>query len=250
VLGLVLISAVAATPAAGKTQPLRVGVTPNSPPLVFRQGDAIAGVEADLAQKLGQELKRPVTLVALTWEEQIPALLDNRIDIIMSGMSVTPARQVRIRFAEPYLKSGLVAAFRAEDARIYTSKDAILNSLSVVGAPAGTTGDAFVKRNFAEGTRKVVLAEARDAAEELKRRYIDIFIHDAPFILWMVSENETVFSALWETFDREDIAWGIRKGEDDFAAQVDQAVRKWKADGTLDAVLAKWLPPAYMKYFK
>jgi len=191
-----------------------------------------------------------VTLVALKWEDQIPALLDNKIDIIMSGMSVTSARQIRIRFTEPYLKSGLVAAFRAEDAQKFSSKDAILNGLAVVGAAEGTTGDAFVKRNFAAGTRKVVLPKPGDAAEELKRRYLDIFIHDAPFILWMVSENEVSLGALWETFDREDLAWGVRKGDDAFAAQVDQAVRKWKTDGTLATVLAKWLPAAYLKYFE
>ena len=28
------------------------------------------------------------------------------------------------------------------------------------------------------------------------------------------------------------------------------AVRKWKADGTLDAVLSKWLPAAYLKHFQ
>ena len=251
VLGVVLTGMVAAIPAAaGQAPPLRVGVTPNYPPLIFRQGEAITGVEADLAQRLGQELKRPVTLVPLTWEDQIPALLNNKIDIIMSGMSVTPARQVRIRFAEPYLKTGLVAAFRAEDAWKYPSKEALLNSQAVVAAPEGTTGDAFVKRNFAAGTRKVSLPKASTAAAELKRRYIDVFVHDAPYILWMISENEAYLAALWDTFTREDVAWGVRKGDDAFAAQVDQAVKKWKADGSLDAVLSKWLPAAYLKYFK
>jgi len=55
------------------------------------------------------------------WEDEIEALLNGRIDIIMSGMSITKAREVRIAFTEPYLKSGLLAAFRAEDTKKYTT---------------------------------------------------------------------------------------------------------------------------------
>ena len=229
---------------------LRVGVTPDYPPLIYRQGDTIVGVEVELARRLGQDLKRPVTLVTLKWEDQIQALLEKRTDIIMSGMSVTPAREVRIRFVDPYLKSGLVAAFRAEDGKKYTSPDVILNSFAVAAAAKGTTGEVFLQRNFARGTRKVVLPRAADALDELKRRSIDIFVHDAPYILWMVSENEALLGALWEPFDRENLAWGVRKGEDAFFDQVDQTVKKWKADGTLDTLLAKWLPDRYLKFFK
>jgi ABC-type amino acid transport substrate-binding protein len=239
-----------ASATAQEALPLRVGVTTNYPPLIYRQGEAIVGLEVDLARRLGQELKRPVNLVVLKWEEQIPALLENKTDIIMSGMSVTPAREVRIRFVEPYLKSGLVAAFRAEDTPKYTSREIILNSYAAVGAAKGTTGDVFLQRNFVTGTRKVVLPRAADAAYELKRRSIDLFLHDAPYILWMVSANEASLNALWEPFNQENLAWGVRKGDDAFFEQVDRVVKKWKSDGTLDALLAKWLPAQYLKSFK
>lgn len=229
--------------------PLKVGITPEYPPLIYRQGDQVVGVEADLAKRLGQELKRPVTLITLKREDQISALLEKKTDIIMSGMSVTSAREVRIRFAEPYMKSGLVAAFRAEDSKKYSSREIILNTFGRVAAVAGTTGDAFLKRNFGPGSQKVMLPKAADAVDELKRRSVDIFLHDAPYILWMVSENEGDISAFPEFFEREDLAWGVRKGEEDLFKQVDQAVKKWKADGTIETVLTKWLPARYLKYF-
>jgi ABC-type amino acid transport substrate-binding protein len=250
-IGLLLFGTVMVVPLpAQEARLLRVGITANYPPLIYRQGDAVVGVEVDLARKLGQELNRPVTLVPLRWDDQIQALIEKRTDIIMSGMSVTPAREVRIRFSDPYLKSGLIAAFRAEDIQKYTSRDVILNSFAVVAAAKDTTGDVFLQRNFPRGTRKVALSQAADAVNELKKRYIDIFLHDAPYILWMVSENEADFSALWEPFNQEDLAWGMRKGEDAFYDQVNQALKKWKADGSLETLLGKWLPARYLKYFK
>ncbi len=74
----------AAEPAANDQPPLRVGVAPNMPPMIFKQGKTIAGVEADLAQALGRELNRPVAFVELAWVDLIDALEANKIDVIMS----------------------------------------------------------------------------------------------------------------------------------------------------------------------
>ena len=235
---------------AAQEVPLMVGITPDYPPLIFRQGESFAGIEVDLARKLGKELNRPVRLVTLKWEEQIDALLGKKIDLIMSGMSITPTREVRIRFADPYLKSGLVAAFRAEDSRKYETREGILNGFAVVAAARDTTGDIYLKRDFPRATRKVVLPKAGDAVSELKRRSIDIFIHDAPYILWMVSENEADLAALWEPFNQEALAWGIRKDDEALFTQVNSALKKWREDGTLEAILLKWLPGKYLNRFK
>src|SRR5882757_559527 len=72
--------------------PLRVGITPNLPPLAFKQNGKIVGIEADFAQQLGKELGREVKFVVLDWSDQIPDLLDGKIDIIMSGMTITKTR--------------------------------------------------------------------------------------------------------------------------------------------------------------
>ena len=229
---------------------LMVGITPDYPPLIFRQGESFTGIEVDLARKLGQELKRPVRLVTLKWEEQIDALLGKKIDLIMSGMSITPTREVRIRFADPYLKSGLVAAFRAEDAGKYETKEGILKGFAVVAAARDTTGDIFIKKEFPRATRKVVLPKPGDAVYELKRRSIDLFIHDAPYVLWMVSQNEADLTALWEPLNQEALAWGMRKDDVALLNQVNGILKKWRGDGTLDAVLQKWLPGKYLNRFK
>ena len=71
---------------------LRVGVSPDAPPLVFKENDKIVGLEADLAAALAVHLGKELVLVERPWDELIPSLTDNQIDIIMSGMSFTVAR--------------------------------------------------------------------------------------------------------------------------------------------------------------
>src|SRR3954453_242320 len=72
---------------------LRVGVSPVFPPMIFKQGKELAGVEVELARQFGQETGREVTFVVLPWEDQIEALGEGKIDIIMSSMSITAARK-------------------------------------------------------------------------------------------------------------------------------------------------------------
>jgi len=231
-----------------KQNTLRVGITPTYPPLISKLGDTIAGVEVDLAQKLGIELNRPIEFIELRWEELIPALLEGKIDIIMSGMSITEAREVRIIFTDSYLKTGLLIAMRSEDAKKYTSINDIQQNHLAAGVIKDTTGDVFVQRNLPRA-RRVPFSRSDLAAFDLKNRRIDIFIDDAISVIWLVSENEADLTGLWEPLTEEYIAWGVRRDNQEFLAQVNAILSRWKQDGTLNSVLLKWLPPAYLEHF-
>jgi polar amino acid transport system substrate-binding protein len=222
-------------------EPVRVGVTPNYPPIIFKIDGRLSGAEVDLAQLLGKALQRPVKFIELEWDEQIPALLAGKIDIIMSGMSITEARKVRINFAEPYMRAGLATAMRAEDASYYDSPRKIQEAEVTVGAMVNTTGDVFVQRNFPNATR-IAFRTMKDAVYALKNRRIDLFIHDAPAIAWLVSENEAELKGFWQLWNVEYLGWGIRREDQDLLAFVNRILSKWKNEGTLDRVLNQWVP--------
>jgi polar amino acid transport system substrate-binding protein len=229
--------------------PLRVGVTTNYPPIIFGQDNEVTGVEADLARRLGAELGRPVRFVKLGWGKQIPSLLAGETDIIMSGMSVTDVRKIRIDFSEPYLSSGQIAAFRVKDASAYNSLEIIRQSPVTVGVVEGTTAEAYVKKNF-HSAGISLLGKARDGAFDLKMNRIDLFVHDAPSILWLVAENEADITAFWEPFNEEHFAWGVRRGDEELLLQVNAALGRWKQDGTLEDILRRWLPEKFLERFR
>ena len=226
---------------------LRVGVTPNYPPVIFKMNEQITGLEADLAQRLAQELGRPAEFVEISWEKQIPALLEGKTDIIMSGMTITQARRVRITFSQPYLTSGLMIAFAAENASKYASLKAIMESFPDVGFVAGTTGEVYARNTFREGNRMVPVKSASEAALALKNRRIDIFVYDAPAIAWIVSENEADLKLLPELLNIEYLGWGLRQNDKELLGKVNAMLSKWKNDGTLKEMILKWLP--YWKHF-
>jgi ABC-type amino acid transport substrate-binding protein len=227
--------------------PILVGVTPNYPPIIFKMNEQITGLEADLARRLAEELKRPIKFVELSWQEQIPTLLEGKIDIIMSGMTITQARQVRITFSQPYLTSGLMIAFSAENASKYGSLKNIVESIPDVGFVAGTTGETYARNTFREGNRMVPVKSAAEAALALKNRRFDIFVYDAPAIAWIVSENEADLKLLPDLLNIEYLGWGLRQNDKELLGRVNALLSKWKNDGILKETILKRLP--YWKHF-
>lgn len=234
-------------PASGSRAgaPLWVGITPDYPPLMFRQNNKITGAEADLASALGRELGRPVRLVELRWEDQIDALLRGQTDIIMSGMTITAARQVRIAFSDPYLRLGIMPLVRAREVGRYATPESILNGDARIGVKKGSTADVFANRHCRSSAISYV--QPPDAHFFLVNRRIDVFLHDGPGVIWLAAENEADLAAIRRPLTRDEIAWGMRKDDAELLAAVNRALAKWKSAGTLQKILDKWLPEGHAR---
>lgn len=219
---------------------LRVGVSPAAPPLAFKQGGHLTGVEVDLATQLAAGLGRTPRFVELPWDDLIPALLNDRIDIIMSGMTVTPLRGFRIAFSEPYLKSGLMAMMRRSDTARYDSVAKVLDTSATVGVTGGTTSEKFVRGKI-PGAVVSVYPTAADAVGELRQNRIDLLVSGMPIVGWFVSENEAELAALRTPLADESLAWGFRPTDDALLAAANGQLAHWKEDGTLSRILRRWL---------
>lgn len=92
---------------------LRVGYLQDALPFVYRNDDnKIVGLEADLAHLLAAELGVQLAFVEVANHDIGRQLASGRIDVVMSGLLITPERSLEVRFTEPYLKStlGLIVA--------------------------------------------------------------------------------------------------------------------------------------------
>src|SRR5258706_7508683 len=86
---------------------LRVGTEAGYMPFEMRdkQGNII-GFDIDLAKKMASVLKVKVTFVNTQWDGIIPALLTDKFDILMGGMTITAERNVQVNFSKPYVVIG------------------------------------------------------------------------------------------------------------------------------------------------
>ena len=98
---MLALPAFAANPLTGKS--LVNGIDANYPPFAYvnEKGEP-AGFDVDsmtwIANKMGFTVKHQ----PMDWDGIIPALLAKKIDMVCSGMSVSPERAARVTFSEPY----------------------------------------------------------------------------------------------------------------------------------------------------
>lgn len=217
---------------------LRVGVSVKAPPLIFKNNQQIVGLEADFARELSADLGKKLVYVELSWKDQIPALLDNRIDIIMSGMTITDERRMRISFSEPYFISGQMAMIRSEDALRFVT----MRQDGRFGYVRGTTGENFIKKYFPR-VQKSGFAITEDGVKALINRRIDVLVHDGPIILYLASKyNAKGVTPVFNVFTQEYLAWGIRKDNEELKNKADAYIKKIKSSGQLDTMIQQWIP--------
>lgn len=244
ILGAVIFAVLFATVQpcrADDTNVLKVGVTPNFPPMIYKKDGKIVGVEADFANALGETLGRKVKFVEVDWEDQISDLTDGRTDIIMSGMSVTLSRELRIAFSKPYLVTGQIALVRREDANQYLLGFPA-RPAGAIGVMTATTGDFLVQQEFPRNKRKEY-DKAEDAAKALVKKRINIFICDAPTIWWLVGRYEDAgLVAVPVQLTREQLAWGMRRSDTDLLNSVNAAMDRMQADGRASQIMKRWIP--------
>jgi len=221
--------------------PLKVGVTPVFPPMIYKEGGKIAGVEADFARALGEALNRPVQFVEVKWDDQLSALEDGRTDIIMSSMSATTTRALRIAFARPYLVIGQMALVRREDANLY-ALGFPARPPGVIGVLKATTGDFLVQQNFPHSKRKVYKS-GDDGANALVKKRVDLFVCDAPTIWWLAGRHETDGLVAVPIFlTQEALAWGVRRSDTELLNSVNNALAQMQANGRANQIIKHWIP--------
>ena len=86
---------------------LRVGMSGDMPPLnMTTKEDKIIGVDADLAALLADAMGVKLNIKKMAFAQLLPALEAGSIDMIISNMTMTPDRNLKVAFVGPYFTSG------------------------------------------------------------------------------------------------------------------------------------------------
>jgi ABC-type amino acid transport substrate-binding protein len=248
---VVLIGLAACAPVETKPAPppsgkniLRVGVSTNAPPIIFKQGERITGLEADFAREFAKHLGKSLHFVELPWKKQIPALLNNQTDIIMSGMTKTRVREMRVAFSTSYFRSGQMALIRMRDAANFRTGFYSIKGSLAIGAVKDTTGEFFVLESFRDNKIEK-FSKSTDGAKALIRGEIDMFIHDAPIILYLASVNESKgVTPLFSLFTEEYLAWAMRKDDTELLESANTYLQTIHENGRLKEMIRRWIPLA------
>jgi polar amino acid transport system substrate-binding protein len=221
---------------------LKVGVAADYPPMIYKQEGRIVGIEADNAKAVGEIIGKQMTMVEMPFENLIPALQSGEIDVIMSGMSITPERSAQVIFTDSYMEVGQMAIMLLDNVSKFAQPWSIYRAGIRVGVEPGTTGAEFAKSELKEA-EIVYFSDSAAAFAGLRKGEIDLYVHDAP-TSWRLatSEGDKDLLSLYHPLTTERLAWAVRKDDALLAASLNDAQATMKANGSLGYILNRWIP--------
>jgi ABC-type amino acid transport substrate-binding protein len=231
-----------AGPGGSRGRALRVGVAPDYAPVVFEQEGEIVGIEADLARGLGERLGRRIVFERFAERELLDALERGEVDVVMSGLSITPERAERVRFTLPYMQAGQLALIRSADLGRFGRIQTLRRSGARVGFVYGTTGERFVATELARAT-SFGFDDVESGVRSLRAGRIDFFVHDAPTI-WRIAGDpqQRDLHGLYQLLTREELAWAVRRDDAELKALLDTTLEQWKREGGIEPIIDRWIP--------
>lgn len=219
---------------------LRVGLETGYIPFEMRdkRGDII-GFDVDIARLMARSMGVKVRFVNTQWDGIIPALLTDKFDILMSGMTITPERNLQVNFADPYITVGQTILINRKLVDKIHSYEDLNDPKYIVATKLGVTGEIAAHRYIGKSTIKTFESEA-DGAQEVRNGRADAFVYDLPFNAIYAAQYPDTLVHLKEPFTHEPIGWAVRKGDPDFLNWLDHFLAQMRNDGTYDALYKKW----------
>ena len=212
------------------------------PPYEYYDGDAIVGIDVEVAQAIAEKLGMELEVTDIAFDSIIPGIQTGKYDIGMAGMTVTDERKEQVNFSDSYA-TGVQVVIVKDDSPITSVDDLFADGAStVVGTQAGTTGFIYATSDIEDvglGTVKS-FGKTTDAVEALKNGQVDCVILDNEPAKALVAANEGLH-ILDTEYAVEDYAIAIAKENTDLLEKVNKALSELTADGTLQSIVDKYI---------
>lgn len=223
---------------------LRVAVTPNYPPIEFRDPatNELTGFDVDLARALTGKLGLKLEWQETAFAQMIPALGTGRVDAIISGMSDLKSRHDASSFVD-YLRSGPQFFVQASRAGEFKDMQALCGRS--VGASRRTSFpgeiEAWSKAHCGDNTIKVVGTEgSADARTQLKQGRVDAGVQGNETLPYVMGQEPNVYAPVGAAFSAQFTGIAITKEDIALQTAVAEALDALIADGSYKALLDKW----------
>ncbi len=213
---------------------LRVCIWPDYYGISFRnpKTQQLTGIDIDNANDVATALGAKAQFVDSSFATLIDDLHNDRCDIAMFAIGITPQRQNKLRFTQPHLASDIYAITTKSNRRIQRWDD-IDRPGSVVAVAKGTLHESVMKERLKAAELRVVDTPAA-REQEVQSGRADVFMTDFPFSRRMLDFNDWArLISPPETYHITSYAWAMAPDEAALQARVDQILVAMKRDGRL-----------------
>lgn len=242
-LMLCFVSVAAAGPTIDsilKKKELVVGTSANLPPMSFKAKDGnTKGLDIDLSRMIASAMNVKLRVVVMPFDELIPALESGKIDMILSCMTITPDRNLRVVYVGPYFISGQ-SILTTKDVAININGLADINKSDFsIAVPKGTTTEKIAKLMLPKA-KLVVANTTEETLALLKNKKVKALMADYPYTSVTSLKYQDKGFVANPPFSYEPIGIAIRQDDPLLTNLLQNMLILLKGDGLLDAMAQRW----------
>lgn len=233
ILGTAALALTASMAFAGSHSVVRLGTEGAYPPYNFiNDAGEVDGFERELGDELCARAGLACEWVTNEWDSIIPNLVSGNYDVIIAGMSITDERDEVIDFTANYTQPDPSAYLALDGADVDFEG-------GVIAAQAGTIQAAQIASS---GATLVEFATPDETVAAVRSGEADAVLADKAYLLPIAEENADVAIVGEDVLIGGGIGMGIRESDTELRDKFTAAIESMKEDGTLNALIVKWLP--------
>ncbi len=232
-LGTAALAITASVAFAGSHSVVRLGTEGAYPPYNFiNDAGEVDGFERELGDELCARAELTCEWVTNDWDSIIPNLVAGNYDVIIAGMSITEERDEVIDFTANYTQPDPSAYLALDGADVDFEG-------GVIAAQAGTIQAAQIASS---GATLVEFATPDETVAAVRSGEADAVLADKAYLQPIAEENADVAIVGEDVLIGGGIGMGIRESDNELRDTFTAAIESMKEDGTLNALIEKWLP--------
>lgn len=218
------------------------GIDPNYPPFAYidEKTGQPAGFDVDSMNWIAKDMGFEIEHKPMAWDGIIPALLANQIDMVCSGMSITPKRAEMVQFSDPYWQVNRVFIIPEKE---NLTVEEILQKPLKVGVQRGTSEAAALREEKDQKgyPMEIVFYESAPlAVEDLLNGRIQAAIMDELPADDAISKGRAVKKAGTHGIP-DNFGVALRKDEKELRAKIDEGYKHLRNDPYWQELQKKYL---------
>ena len=193
------------------------------------------GIDIETAQAIADKLGLELQIDDMDFDAALLAVQQGKADMVMAGVTVTDERQNVMDFTDSYA-TGIQSIIVKEDSDIASVDDLAGKK---IGTQRGTTGYLYCSDDF--GDENVVAYDnGLTAVQMLNNGQVDCVVIDNAPAQEFIAANPGL-KLLDTAYVEESYAIGVGKGNTELKDAINTALEELKADGTLQAIVDKYI---------
>jgi polar amino acid transport system substrate-binding protein len=221
---------------------LVVGMAGNMPPMnMTTKAGELIGYEVDLAKNMAAAMGVRAKMEVMPFAELLPALQSGKIDLILSNMTITPARNLKVAFVGPYFTSGKAFLTKIKTIALADEAADIDAKNTKLVALKGSTSQAFVEKAIPDATL-VSVNDYDEAVKMVLEDKVHAMVADYPICVVSVFRypDQGLLSVV-TTLTYEPIGVGVQAGDPLLVNWVENFMGIAGKTGLLEELKEKWL---------